>query len=80
MAEVWLQNAWRFNVFLAPELPIEHAVVDRFVQVFLADLVAPFHVGDRTGYPQYFVVGTSREAQFLDAYFHESSAGTTQFA
>jgi len=77
MTDIALSNS---KTASTPKLPIEHAVVDCFAEVFFANVLAIIHIGDRAGYAQHFVVGTGRESQLLNAGFHEARARTTEFA
>jgi len=52
---------------LAPELPVQHAVVDRFADVFGLDFRAAIQVGNRSGDAQDFVMRAGGKPHLLDA-------------
>ncbi len=61
----------------APELPVQHSVIDRLLDVLKLNFsgtipigfiqISPFQVGDGPSDAEYFVMGAGREPQIMDA-------------
>lgn len=58
-------------VLSTPKLPVEHAVVDRFADMFDVDHVGAIDVGDGAGDAEDFVVGAGRETEAVNALFEQ---------
>ena len=63
-----------------PHLPVEHPVVDGFVDVAGGDAFAVVEVGDGPGDPEDFVVSSGGEAEVVDAVLEQVLAVLRQLA
>ena len=69
------------SIALRPHLPIEHPIVDRFVEVHLLDVLAAVEVGDRAADAKHFVVSAGEQAErLIHAVANQLLAIVRQFA
>lgn len=59
----------------APELPVQHAVVYRLVDVLGQNLGLAVEIGDGAGHAKHLVVRAGREAEFLNVRPQQVHAG-----